>query len=142
MKQILSGLLLLALACSSANAALLSRSSGQACYDDVLNITWIANANLADTTTFGVLGISANVQPGPYWSGTEYAPATSNAWDFYFSIGSQINDDKTNGFYAWAVRPGGNSIQQFPQRCHQYRGIHLILRPQPLLGLQESCQID
>ena len=60
MQRTLSGIVLLALACSTANAALLSRSSGQAYYDDVLDITWIANANLADTTTFGVLGINAN----------------------------------------------------------------------------------
>ncbi len=60
MQRTLIGIVLLALACSSANAALVSRLSGQAYYDDVLNITWIADANLADTTTFGVLGISAN----------------------------------------------------------------------------------
>ncbi len=51
------GLCLLSL---PANAALQSRMSGQAYYDDVLNITWLADANLADTTTFGVLGINAN----------------------------------------------------------------------------------
>ena len=60
MQRTLFGMVLLALACSSANAALLSRLSGQAYYDDVLDITWIADANLADTTTFGVLGINAN----------------------------------------------------------------------------------
>jgi hypothetical protein len=205
MKRTLCGMVLLVLACSSANAALLSRSSGQAYYDDVLNITWIANANLADTTTFGVLGINAdgsmnwakanewiaamntaaylgtsdwrlptvtdtgtagcnfgytgtdcgfnvdlatgemahmfystlgntagyntsgvvqpcnsagpnycltntgpfsNLQPYLYWSGTEYAPNTSSAWDFPFSYGSQYYNAKTVGLYAWAVRPG------------------------------------
>ncbi len=60
MQRTLYGMLLLALACSSANAALLSRASGQAYYDDVLDITWIADANLADTNTFGVLGIYSN----------------------------------------------------------------------------------
>ena len=60
MQRTLLGTVLLVLACSSANAALLSRLSGQAYYDDVLDITWIADANLADTTTFGVLGINAN----------------------------------------------------------------------------------
>ena len=48
-----------------------------------------------------------NVQPNNYWSGTEYAPATSNAWNFNFNNGNQNNNNKTNGFYAWAVRPGG-----------------------------------
>jgi len=44
----------------SVNAALLSRLSGQAYYDDALQITWIANANLAATNTFGVTGICTN----------------------------------------------------------------------------------
>ncbi|MSR08916.1 MAG: DUF1566 domain-containing protein [Gammaproteobacteria bacterium] len=48
-----------------------------------------------------------NVQPNNYWSGTEYAPNTSNAWNFNFNNGNQNNNNKTNGFYAWAVRPGG-----------------------------------
>jgi hypothetical protein len=60
MKRTLSGMLLLLLACGSANAALLSRAGGQAYYDDVLNITWLTNANLADTNDFGVAGINAN----------------------------------------------------------------------------------
>ena len=60
MKRSLSGLMLLLLACGSADAALLSRAGGQAYYDDVLNITWLSNANLADTNDFGVAGINAN----------------------------------------------------------------------------------
>ena len=60
MKRTLSGMVLLLLACGSANAALLSRAGGQAYYDDVLNITWLADANLADTNDFGVAGINAN----------------------------------------------------------------------------------
>jgi hypothetical protein len=44
---------------ATADAALLSRLGGQAYYDDVLNITWLANANLAATNTFGVAGINA-----------------------------------------------------------------------------------
>jgi hypothetical protein len=39
MKRSLSGLMLLLLACGSADAALLSRAGGQAYYDDVLNIS-------------------------------------------------------------------------------------------------------
>lgn len=45
---------------NSANAALLSRLSGAAYYDDVLDVTWLANANLAMSNTFGVSGIGAN----------------------------------------------------------------------------------
>jgi hypothetical protein len=43
-----------------ADAALQSRLAGQAYYDTDLNITWLANANLAVTNTFGVSGINAN----------------------------------------------------------------------------------
>lgn len=45
---------------SASQAALLSRAGGQAYYDTVLNITWLADANLADTNDFGVTGINAN----------------------------------------------------------------------------------
>ena len=41
-----------------AQATLISRLAGQAYYDDVLDITWLQNANLAGTETFGVAGIS------------------------------------------------------------------------------------
>lgn len=54
------GLALSALLVGSANAALLSRLAGQAYYDTVLDITWQADANLADTNDFGVTGIDAN----------------------------------------------------------------------------------
>jgi hypothetical protein len=45
MKRTLGGMILLLLTVGSANAALLSRAGGQAYYDDVLNITWLADAN-------------------------------------------------------------------------------------------------
>ena len=45
---------------STAQATLFSRLGGDALYDDVLDITWLSNANLADTTDFGVAGIQAN----------------------------------------------------------------------------------
>jgi hypothetical protein len=204
MKRTLSGLMLLLLACGSANAALLSRAGGQAYYDDVLDITWLANANLADTNDFGVAGINpngtmtwgkgqewigamnaanylgtntwrlptvsdtgpsgcnstftgtdcgynvdlstgemahlfystlgneglydtsgsltgcagapsycltntgpfSNLQSHPYWSGTTYAPNSSDAWVFFFSSGLQFHYDKSEAHYAWAVSSG------------------------------------
>jgi hypothetical protein len=39
------------------NATLVQRAGGQAFYDTVLNITWLANANLAQSENFGVVGI-------------------------------------------------------------------------------------
>jgi hypothetical protein len=204
MKRTLSGLILLLLACGSVHAALLSRAGGQAYYDDVLNITWLTNANLAASNTFGVTGILpegymnwnnaqswigamnaanylgtstwrlptiidtgtagcngaftgtdcgynvdlgtgemahmfystlgnvgyyntsgsptgcadapnycltnsgpfSNLQSSVYWSGTTYAPNTSNAWNFVFYYGSQLYDVKRSGSYVWAVSPG------------------------------------
>lgn len=45
------GMVLLAMG-TSTQAALLSRAGGQAYYDDVSNITWIADANLAGTSGY------------------------------------------------------------------------------------------
>ncbi len=42
-----------------------------------------------------------------YWSGTEYAPNTNNAWNFNTNDGNQNNANKNNALYAVAVRPGG-----------------------------------
>ncbi|MCP4279881.1 MAG: DUF1566 domain-containing protein, partial [Alteromonas sp.] len=41
-----------------------------------------------------------------YWSGTEYAPETRDAWHFSTGNGNQYNYNKGNGLYAWAVRDG------------------------------------
>jgi hypothetical protein len=60
MNKHVAGILLIFLFGSSAQAALISRAGGQAYYDDVLDITWLADANLADTETFGVTGINAD----------------------------------------------------------------------------------
>lgn len=54
------GAALTACALSSAvNASLIDMGNGLI-YDDALNITWLQNANLAKTQTFGVTGIDAN----------------------------------------------------------------------------------
>ena len=60
MKRYLGGIVLALWCCGSVQAALLSRAGGQAYYDTVLNITWLANANLAASNTFGVTGITVN----------------------------------------------------------------------------------
>ncbi|MHB1142267.1 MAG: PKD domain-containing protein [Sulfuricaulis sp.] len=175
---------------TSAYAALVARLGGQAVYDTDRNITWLANANLAASNTFGVSGINpsgsmtwdvaqnwvaamnsanylgfnnwrlpatlqpdvtcsqqsttsygsncsgsemghlfyselagvagrdilaihnssfslfSNLQSNVYWSGTEYAPNTLNAWYFDFGGGSQVNFYKFGTMYATAVRSG------------------------------------
>ena len=52
MQRTLLGIVLLVLACSSANAALLERVGGQAYYDTDSGLTWVADANLAQTTGY------------------------------------------------------------------------------------------
>lgn len=48
----------------------------------------------------------SNVQSRGYWSGTEYAPDPSRAWDFDGVNGLQRLDGKGLALYAVAVRPG------------------------------------
>jgi len=54
------GLFSLGLATTSANAALVSKLGGQVIYDTDLNLSWLTNANLAASNTFGVSGIAAD----------------------------------------------------------------------------------
>ena len=55
----------------SADAALVSRLSGLAYYDTDLNVTWIADANLAASDTFGMSGINTDgtmsLATAQYW---------------------------------------------------------------------------
>jgi len=57
-------------------------------------------------STLDNVGPFTNFQSHYYWSGTEYAPNPSSAWTFDTLDGSQDGNDKTNSFYALAVRPG------------------------------------
>lgn len=65
----------------AADAVLSSRLGGQAVYDNVLDITWLANANLADTEAFG-LTVSLNELPNPGEIGSTGRMSwfTANAW--------------------------------------------------------------
>jgi hypothetical protein len=64
MKSLRKHLFGMALLCGSlchlgeARAELAAGADGQTVYDSMLNLTWLANANLAATQTFGVSGIN------------------------------------------------------------------------------------
>jgi hypothetical protein len=58
-----------------------------------------AGVSLTNTGPF------TNLQADYYWSGTEYAPFTTDAWYFYF-YGYQDLFYEGYSLYAWAVRPG------------------------------------
>jgi hypothetical protein len=47
-----------------------------------------------------------NLQSREYWSGTQYAPSPSSAWQFFTDGGRQDSSVKVGGLYAVAVRPG------------------------------------
>ena len=68
------------------------------------------SAGLAETKT----GPFSNVQISVYWSATEYAPNTSNAWHFSMNHGFQNDHSKALGFYAWAVQSGDVSAVPVP----------------------------
>ncbi len=52
------------------------------------------------------VGLIDNLQSFMYWSGLEYAPNTTAAWNFYMHNGRQHVSNKGLNYYAWAVRPG------------------------------------
>lgn len=60
-----------------------------------------AGFGLANTAPF------SNLQSNTYWSGLEFAPNLSLAWNFNFNNGNQNANNKNNNFFAWAVRSGG-----------------------------------
>lgn len=82
MKSLIAIALTAILTGNVANAALYSRLDGQAVYDSNLNITWLADANLAFTNTFG---LARNVDLGP----------TTSPW----SAGQSVID--SNGSMTW-----------------------------------------
>ncbi len=55
-----------------------------------------------------------NLQSDVYWSGTEYAPNTNDAWRFNTDDGYQSYRTKNVEFYAWAVRSGDVSAVPVP----------------------------
>jgi PEP-CTERM motif len=71
----------------------------------------------------GVTGVDSvnqlpfeNIKPFWYWSGTEYADGTNNAWYFVTSIGLQNATLKENaGGYTLAVRPGQILLSAVPE---------------------------
>ena len=56
-----------------------------------------------------------NLQESFYWSGLEYAPLTSHAWNFNTSVGGQNGYYKTDSMYALAVRPGDVLVPAVPE---------------------------
>jgi hypothetical protein len=57
-----------------------------------------------------------HLQPGYYWSGTEYAPNPDfYAWGFTLTYGQQYTENMGYNFLALAVRPGDVSVASVPE---------------------------
>ena len=68
---------------ASANAALVSRLGGQVVYDTDLDVTWLADANLAASNTFNVPGIDP-VDGRMNWN-------TANVWISRMNLNNYLN---------------------------------------------------
>lgn len=64
-----------------------------------------AGTNIA-TTHNGNYDFFSKVQPGYYWSATEFALVSNVAWSLSFYSGYQGFANEANGRFAWAVAPG------------------------------------
>lgn len=70
------------------------------------NMGATAGSSILSGSNAANLALFTNLQSFLYWSGTEYAPGTGNAWNFITSTGTQSLISKFNEYFAWAVRPG------------------------------------
>jgi len=84
-------------------------------YDTSGNPTGCSSSDPWCLTSTGADGVNfLNLQSDFYWSGTEYAPYTYDAWGFNTNHGNQIYSHKSVVFYAWAVRSGDVSAVPVP----------------------------
>lgn len=102
--------LALCFAAVTAQAALLGRaaltpggSDYQAYYDDVLNITWLADANLADTNDFGVTNYGGKMHwvPAQSWLGAMNAANYLGASNWRLPTMNWINGSSVNGYESY-----------------------------------------
>lgn len=75
---------------------------------------------------------------GYYWSATEYANNTGEAWYFDFSDGYQLERNKGYAQYAWAVSPGDVGVAAVPE-AQTYA---LMLAGLGLVGLVARRQLE
>lgn len=115
MKRIIWGITLSVLAAGSANAALLGRvpatpggTDYQAYYDTELNITWLADANLAASNDFGV------PRAAGYYDGYvhEFLPGDMT-WDTAQQWIKAMNDANYLGVNTWRLPKVGNPNVRF-----------------------------
>ena len=77
-------------------------------YTTLGNLAYYSTSGVSNQPGWGLsnTGPFSNVQSGYYWSATEYAWDTNNAWGFSIGNGYQFSITKTYNYYAWAVHDG------------------------------------
>lgn len=93
----------------TAQASLFDRGNGLI-YDDVLDVTWLQNANLAASETFGVSGIQANGSMD--WATAQNWISAMNASNYQGFNNWRLPDvTPINGqYFDYGSRPDGDSI--------------------------------
>lgn len=113
----LAGTLQPDLSCSSQSA--LSGSRGFDCTGSELGnlfynvLGGVASSSITDVHNANY-DLFSNIQGMRYWSATEYAPNTSNAWYFSMGAGNQSTTLKSFSYYGWAVQSGDVSAVPVP----------------------------
>jgi hypothetical protein len=69
----------------------------------------VATQSIISTHNSNYFLFSPTIQPTWYWSADSSAN-TNHAWAFSYGSGSQASPEKTNTYYAWAVRTGGSEL--------------------------------
>ena len=119
-KPVVLSLALLSAGAANAADTMTSALGGQVVYDATTNLSWIANANLAATNTFGVSGINANgsmnwntaqnwitaMDASKYLGYSDWRLPTSDTCAWYNCTGSQMG----NLFYNGLGQVAGQSI--------------------------------
>ncbi len=95
------------ISCSSQSGG---QSSGNGCTGSEMGHLY--NVEGITAATPGLL--FSNVQAGNYWSGTEYALNTNNAWNFNFNHEVQYTGGKVIPLFAYAVHDGDLSAVPEP----------------------------
>lgn len=90
------------IATSSANAALVASGDGQTVYDTDLNITWLANARVSATNTFG-LATGVNLGTDSYGNQSIISSDGSMTWGGAIKWIAAMNAANFRGYNDWRL---------------------------------------
>lgn len=90
-------------------------SSGINCSGSEMGHLWYTELGNTEGVIMSNTGDFQNLQPFYYWSGTEFALSTDNAWYFGMDKGGQGAFGKFTELLAMAVRPGDVAATRVPE---------------------------